>query len=62
MTKIFFDPVHKTDFYKKTIHQKFNLPVTLTVSKQIISLPLYPTMTKNELNYVCDSILQFFKK
>jgi perosamine synthetase len=62
MTKIFFDPVHKTDFYKKTIHQKFNLPVTLTVSKQIISLPLYPTMTKNEINYVCDSILQFFKK
>lgn len=62
MTKIFFTPVHETYFYKKILQQKFNLPITSTVSKQILSLPLYPTMTKDEMNYVCDSISQFFEK
>ena len=62
MTKIFFIPVHETYFYKKILQQKFNLPITSTVSKQILSLPLYPSMTNEEMNYVCDSISQFFEK
>lgn len=62
MTKIFFSPVHETYFYKKIIKQKFDLPVTSSVSRQILSLPLYPSMTKEEIHYVCESILQFFEK
>lgn len=62
MTKIFFAPVHETHFYKKITQQKITLPVTSSISNQILSLPLYPTMTKKEMNYVCDSIIQFFEK
>ncbi len=62
MTKIFFSPVHETYFYKKIIKQKFNLPVTSSVSRQILSLPLYPSMKSEEMNYVCESIFQFFEK
>lgn len=62
MTKIFFSPVHETPFYQKILSQKIVLPITSTISDQILSLPLYPTMTKKEISYVCDMILQFFEK
>jgi perosamine synthetase len=61
MTKVFFNPVHETSFYKKTFQKKIHLSITSSISKKILSLPLYPTMTNDEMNYVCDSILQFFK-
>jgi perosamine synthetase len=62
MTKTFFDPIHETAFYKKNFKQKIFLPKTVDISKRILSLPLYPTMTKEELNYVCNSVLEFFNK
>ena len=61
MTKIFFSPVHKTYFYNKK-QQKINLPITSTMSKQILSLPMYPAITKKEIDYVCSSIHKFFEK
>jgi perosamine synthetase len=61
MTKVFFNPVHETLFYKKLFPQKSYLPITSNVSKRILSLPLYPKMTRKEISFVCDSILEFFK-
>ena len=62
MTKTFFDPIHETPFYKKNFKHKTHLPKTMDISKRILSLPIYPTMTKEELNYVSNTIFQFFKK
>lgn len=62
MTKTFFDPIHETRFYKKNFKHKTHLPKTVDISKRILSLPLYPTMKKEELNYVSNAILQFFTK
>lgn len=62
MTKTFFEPVHETYFYKEKIQQKINLPITSTISKQILSIPMYPNITKKEIDYVCESIHQFFEK
>ena len=61
MTKVFFNPVHETLFYKKLFPQKSYLPITSNVSKRILSLPLYPKMTRKEISFVCDLILEFFK-
>lgn len=32
----------------------------ITNSKQILSLPMYPELTKDEIEYVCDNIKKFF--
>ena len=61
MSKIYFDPVHKTPYYKKLGYSKINLPVTQKISEQILSLPMYPDLKREEMDYVCDSIKEFFR-
>ena len=61
MTKIYFDPIHKSEFYKKIQYRGSNLQVTEDVSDRTLSLPLYPDLTQKELQYIVDSISKFFK-
>ena len=63
MTKIFFDPVHKSSFYhiKSTYHAKF-LPTTTLISKQALSLPMFPELTNEERSFICDKVLEFFEE
>ncbi len=63
MSKVFFDPIHLTDFYrKKILKRKINLENTENISSQILTIPMFPGLTKPELNYICDSISEFFEK
>lgn len=63
MTKIFFQPVHQTNFYKKQIFkEKLSLDVTQSVSFRILTIPMYPGLKQNELNYICNSISEFMEK
>ncbi len=61
MTKIYFDPVHLTHFYRKRLGYKCKLPVTEEISEQVLTLPMYPTLTKNQINYITEKIDTFFK-
>jgi perosamine synthetase len=62
MSKIYFNPVHLTMFYKMKFGFKGGeLPITEKVSKEVLSLPIYPTMTVEEINYIVNSIGEFFK-
>ena len=61
MSKIFFEPAHLTKFHSKNINKKISLPVTEKISQQILTLPMYPGLTKNEMNFICDSIDEFFE-
>lgn len=61
VTKVYFDPIHETSFYKKFTKPNQSLPITNLVSKQVLTLPLYPNMTSEELNYLVDSIDDFFE-
>ena len=63
MTKIFFDPVHKSSFYhiKSTYQAKF-LPTTTLISKQALSLPMFPELTNEERSFICDKVLEFFEE
>ena len=38
-----------------------SLPITETISDRILTLPLYPNMTKEEKNYLLESIFNFFE-
>lgn len=63
MTKIFFQPVHQTNFYKKQIlKEKLSLDTTQSVSSRILTIPMYPGLKQSELNYICDSISEFMEK
>lgn len=63
MTKIFFQPIHQTNFYKKQIlKEKLSLDITNSISSRILTIPMYPGLTRTELNYICDSISEFMEK
>lgn len=63
MTKIFFNPIHKSKFYKMNkVKINPSLKVTEKLAKEILTLPMYPDLTKEELNYICESIGEFLEK
>lgn len=63
MTKVYFEPVHLTSFYKKTFgYKKGDLPITEKISNQVLALPIYPNLTKQEINYIVENIIKFFSK
>jgi len=57
MTKIYFEPIHLKTYYTKEFHYtKNNLPVTETIAEKVITLPLYPSLTKKEMDYIISTI------
>lgn len=60
MSKVFFDPVHLATFYKKMVFsKKAELKVTENISHRILTLPMYPSLQKEELDYICESVKEF---
>ena len=62
MTKVYFPPVHLTHFYRKKLNYKTKLPLTEEVSSQVLTLPIYPTLTKEEMDYIIREIKNFFNQ
>jgi len=63
ITKVYFEPVHLTYFYREKFGYKGGeLPVTERLSGEVLTLPLYPTMTTDEMNYIVESIEEFFQE
>ena len=58
-SKIYFQPIHKTQFYNKSNTLK-ELPITEMISNQVLTIPLYPNMTSEEKEYLVNSIMEFF--
>ena len=61
MSKIFFEPVHLSKFYSKNMNKKISLPKTEKISQQILTLPMYPSLTKDDINFISDSIDEFME-
>lgn len=60
--KIYFDPIHLTQFYSKKFATGSGiLPTTESISQQVLTLPMYPNMTNDEKNYVIDSIAEYIE-
>jgi perosamine synthetase len=61
-SKIYFTPIHLSKFYMNKIGtKKGDLPVTEKVSDQVLTLPLYPNMEKEEMDYIVESVNRFFE-
>jgi perosamine synthetase len=54
---IHFLPLHKMPAYKKYA-DGVELPNTELVGNHLVSLPLYPTLTNDEIEFICDKIKQ----
>lgn len=62
-TGLNFIPLHLLSYYK----QKYNLKVTsylnaLNSYQQILSLPIYPSLSDDEVNYICDKVASIAAK
>ena len=62
-TKVYFHPVHLTQFYKKEFgYKEGDLPITEKMAGQVLSLPMYPDLSYEEIDYVVDTIRSFYSQ
>ncbi len=62
MSKVYFDPVHLTSFYRERFqHQESKLPLTERLSEEVLTLPMYPTLDKEKMDYIVESISEFIE-
>lgn len=52
-------PIHLQPAYQDLDYKLGDFPITEKISKEIISLPMFPELTKEEINYVVQSIKEF---
>ncbi|GAB4167697.1 MAG: DegT/DnrJ/EryC1/StrS family aminotransferase [Calditrichia bacterium] len=54
-------PLHlQNAFREKYGFKEGMLPITEKLSEQVISLPMHPDLTDEEINYICDKIKSFY--
>jgi perosamine synthetase len=59
-TKVYFSPAHLSHFYRTKFGFKGGeLPVTEKLSEQVLTLPIYATMTMDEMDYIVSSTQEF---
>ena len=54
-------PVHLQKAYQYLGHKNGDFPNTEKISKECLSLPMYPELEKSQIEYVCDLIKRFYK-
>ncbi|HML20710.1 MAG TPA: DegT/DnrJ/EryC1/StrS family aminotransferase [Aggregatilinea sp.] len=52
-------PVHLQPFYKARGHEEGQFPVAELIVSEILSLPMFPDMTREQIEYVADQIKAF---
>lgn len=59
---VHYTPLHLLTFYKKTLGYKTgDFPIAEQVSKEVLLLPIYPTIIKAQINYVVKEISKIMK-
>jgi len=54
-------PLHMQKAYQDPRYQEGDFPVTEKLSEQVLSLPMHTEFTEEQLQYVCDAVLEFLK-
>jgi len=56
-------PVHLTKFYRdKFGYTEGDLPRTEEISECVLTLPMFPALKNSDIDYIADSIMEFFKR
>ncbi len=60
-TKVYYPvPLHLQKCYRQLGYQSGSLPVAEQASRDVLSLPIYPELTDEQLDYVVESITAFY--
>jgi UDP-4-amino-4,6-dideoxy-N-acetyl-beta-L-altrosamine transaminase len=59
--QVHYIPVHTLPYYQSLGYKKGDFPVAENYYKECLSLPMYPTLTVEEQQFVIDSINEFYK-
>jgi|LGVF01.1.fsa_nt_gb dTDP-4-amino-4,6-dideoxygalactose transaminase len=51
-----YQPLHLSSFGKKMGYSKYDLPITEKVVKQILRLPIYPSLENEDIEYIVNNI------
>lgn len=60
-SQVHYIPVHLQPYYKNLGWEKGDIPTAENYYEKCLSLPMYPTLTDKEQDYVIDTILKFIK-
>jgi len=56
---VHFIPVHMHPYYRERyMYRREDYPVTNRIFERSISLPIYPGMSEEQVNYVTEKVLQ----
>lgn len=55
-------PLHMQEAYRYLGYNESDLPVTTSLCKEVLSLPMHPEMEQEQLDYIASSINNFFEK
>jgi UDP-2-acetamido-2-deoxy-ribo-hexuluronate aminotransferase len=55
-------PLHMQEAYRYLGYKEHDFPVTEELCKEVLSLPMYPDMEQEQIDYIIFNILKFFDK
>ncbi|WP_411680828.1 DegT/DnrJ/EryC1/StrS family aminotransferase [Clostridium thailandense] len=55
-------PLHMQKCFSYLGHKKGDFPVAEKISQEILALPIYPEITEEEVDFVCETIKKFYRK
>jgi dTDP-4-amino-4,6-dideoxygalactose transaminase len=61
-TSVHYPPIHLFSYYKKLMPSDTHLPLTEHVGRTEVTLPLFPTMTEEQVEYVVDAIKEYLAR
>lgn len=61
-TSVHYIPLYRFTYYKKFGYNPADFPESEYIFQRTFSLPIYPGMSDDEVDYVCDSVLDIIKK
>jgi dTDP-4-amino-4,6-dideoxygalactose transaminase len=53
-------PIHQQPAYRELGYQLGDCPVAVRLSREVLSLPMFPELTREQIHYVCESVRRFY--
>ena len=60
--QVHYEPVHLMPYYRQFGNKEGDLPIVENYSKHCLTLPIYPTLTEEEQDFVIEKIKEFYKR
>jgi len=56
-SSVHYTPLHLLEYYGRTLHYRVgDFPVAEQLGREVLSLPIFPTITEEQLDFVCNGI------